>query len=79
MYKNIKPEICATSGKTGEFTKNILGWFVYFIFTMIVLLPILYGNWSVHICASMLISFLYGMLNKIIQLLTKILDENHSK
>lgn len=54
--------------------ENLIDWLVYTFFTLIVTTPFLGGEWLKHICASLLISFFFGMMNRIIRELT-ILNE----
>lgn len=46
---------------------NLIDWLVYFIFSAIFLTPFFWEEWAKHICASLIISFLFGMLNRIIR------------
>lgn len=49
---------------------NLMDWGVYFIFCAIFLIPFFGGDWGKHISASLIISFLFGMLNRIVRELT---------
>ena len=46
---------------------NLKDWCVYFIFCVIFLTPFFGGEWAKHACASLMVSFLFGMLNRIIR------------
>lgn len=46
---------------------NLIDWFVYTIITGILLIPFFSGEINKHIGASLIIGFLFGMINRIIR------------
>jgi hypothetical protein len=46
---------------------NLIDWLVYTVCSMILLIPFFQGQYMKHVCASLLIGFLFGMLNRIIR------------
>jgi hypothetical protein len=46
---------------------NLMDWAVYSIATTILLLPFFAGEYFKHLSASLIIGFLFGMLNRIIR------------
>ena len=53
---------------------NLLTWLIYSVFVYIILLP--FGLWLTCISISILIGFLFGMLNDIITQLIKLNGED---
>ena len=44
---------------------NLMDWLVYTICTMVLFIPFFQGQYMKHLCASLLVGFLFGMLNRI--------------
>lgn len=52
---------------------NLLSWFIYSSLTYIIIIPI--GQWVINISISLLIGFLFGILNDILTQLRKLNGE----
>lgn len=46
---------------------NLTDWLVYTIVAIVLLIPFFGGEYFKHLCASLIIGFLFGMLNRIIR------------
>ncbi len=55
--------------------ENIVDWLVYIICSAVFTFPFFQGQELKHIGASLLIGFLFGILNRIIRILTIIKDK----
>lgn len=58
---------------------NLMDWFIYTIGAMVLLIPFFQGQYMKHICASVLVGFLFGMLNRIIREIVLFREACHTK
>ncbi len=60
--------------------ENLIDWLVYSIITIFLLIPFFtYDEYHKHISISILIGFLFGMLNRIIRELVLLREQQYEK
>lgn len=75
MEKDKNEEVAKTPKKEVTTKENLTDWLVYFVCVAIFIFPFFQDSIAKHISASLIISFLFGMLNRIIRELTLIKDK----